>query len=67
MGVYSPSRPPLSLFQGGYHGLGVDHDLLVELVHDLKLLLLELDLASRECINTFEYFIVNRIFLYEDP
>ena len=40
---------------GGYHGLGVDHCLHVELVHDFKLLLLELDLASRECITKYDY------------
>ena len=42
-------------FQGGQQGLGVDHNLHVELVHDFKLLLLVLDLASLECITKYDY------------
>ena len=33
-------------FQGGHHGLGVDYNLHVELVHNFKLLLLVLDFTS---------------------
>ena len=37
---------PTIQFHSGLHGLGVDHNIQVELVYDLKLLLLVLDLTS---------------------